>query len=1018
MNSESGSQWRKWDLHVHTPASLVQQDYGGGRDEIWEKFISDLEALPEEFSVLGINDYIFIDGYKKVLEYKENGRLQNIDLLLPVIELRIDQFGGSKSKLSRVNYHIIFSNEVKPDQIQQRFLNALPNAYQIDPKHQDLSNSWSAVATKESLIELGSMIIESIPDDQNQNYDSPLEEGFNNLNFKLDSVLEKLNDHAFEDKFVTAVGKTEWADIKWNTQTIANKKSIINGANLVFTAAETLSDYNKSRKSLQYSNVNSRLLDCSDAHDFSSSSENTRIGNCNTWIKADPTFNGLQHAIHEFEERVAVFERPGKLDKVEQNRTKYIRSISINQNENYDLEETWFEDVQVDFNHNLIAIIGQKGNGKSALTDIISLLGNSTAEDFSFLNDNKFKNEDNKARCFKATLTWESGKENTRDLHEDVSESEVEKLKYVSQEFFDSVCDETKIEEDSAFDREVKQVIFSHIENSDRLGCSSLDKLISHKTEPVYESIEMQRQELSELNEEIINIEKQLTEEHRDQLINLKQEKEEELDALEDNKPEEVERTEREATEEDSGKSEELEEKENHHEKILAKIRETEEQRAKLKRQLSALDNLNDAVKNRGDQLAKFRKDQNAKLEEVGLEINLEKIISLEVDRESLKEKRVELSEKLDEIEESLDAENEGSLAFKEKKIDEDIEVLKAELEERDQAYQSYKEDLKEWQEKKKEIVGDTDTHDSLEYYKGKIREVNDELPKKLSDQKRNRLEKVAEIYGQLQKILDVYNELTQPVQQYINDHDLVREKYKLSFNVSLEESGFAKSLFSYISHGRRGSFCGKDEGEARLQSLIQKHDFSSQEDTVEFAKEVLEHLEEDRRTEENKTVSVESQIRKSASKQDIYDSIFDLEYLNPQYSLKLDGKSLSQLSPGQRGVLLLIFYLLIDKNDRPLIIDQPEANLDSQSVYELLVPGIREAKKHRQVFIVTHNPNLAVVCDAEQIVRAQIDIEDGYTVSYEAGALENPKFNDLALNILEGTKDAFSDRYSKYQGL
>lgn len=1017
MNFESGSQWRKWDLHVHTPASIIQY-YGGDKDDIWEEFISDLEALPEEFSVLGINDYIFVDGYKKVLEYKQNGRLQNIDLLLPVIELRIDQFGGSKSNLSRVNYHIIFSNEVKPDQIQQRFLNALPNVYQIDPEHQNLSNSWSAVATKESLIELGNKIIESIPDDQRQNYDSPLKEGFNNLNFKLNSVLKKLKDHAFEDRFVTAVGKTEWADIKWSTQTIANKKSIINGANLVFTAAETLNDYNKSRESLQYSKVNSRLLDCSDAHDFSSSPENTRIGNCNTWIKADPTFDGLVHAIHEFDERVAVCTRPDKLDKVEGNKTKYIRSISIDQNENYDLEETWFDDVRVDFNHNLIAIIGQKGNGKSALTDIISLLGNSTAEDFSFLNDDKFKNEDNKARCFEATLTWESGAESTRDLHEDVSESEVEKLKYVSQEFFDSVCDETKIEEDSAFDREVKQVIFSHVESSDRLGCSSLDKLISHKTEPIYESIEMQRQELSDLNEEIINIEEQLTEEHLKQLSNLKKEKEEELEAHEDNRPEEVERREKRATEEDSEENEDLDKKEDHHEEILAKIEKSEQRRAQLKKQVSALDNLNDALKNQINQLAKFRKDQKAKLEDVGLEINLEEAISLEVDRESLDEKRDELSEKMDKIEESLNAENEGSLAFKEKKIDEDIEGLKAELEERDQAYQSYKEDLKEWQKKKKEIVGDTDTHDSLEYYKGKIREVNDELPKKLSDQKENRLEKVAQIYDQLQKLLDVYDELTQPVQQYINDHDLVREKYNLSFNVSLEESGFAKGFFRLINRGRRGSFCGKDEGEAKLQSLIQKHDFSSKEDTVAFAEEVLKYLEEDRRSEENENVPIESQLRESATKQDVYNSIFDLGYLNPQYSLKMDGKSLSQLSPGQRGVLLLIFYLLIDKNDRPLIIDQPEANLDSQSVYELLVPSIREAKKHRQVFIVTHNPNLAVVCDAEQIVRAQIDIEDGYTVSYEAGALENPRFNDLALNILEGTKDAFSDRYSKYQGL
>ena len=88
-----GSEWRKWDLHVHTPKS-IEQNYGGDTKEIWEKFISDIESLPEEFKVIGINDYIFLDGYKTVLKYKESGRLKNIDLILPVIELRIDKFGS------------------------------------------------------------------------------------------------------------------------------------------------------------------------------------------------------------------------------------------------------------------------------------------------------------------------------------------------------------------------------------------------------------------------------------------------------------------------------------------------------------------------------------------------------------------------------------------------------------------------------------------------------------------------------------------------------------------------------------------------------------------------------------------------------------------------------------------------------------------------------------------------------------------------------------------------------------
>ena len=90
---ERGSEWRKWDLHVHTPCSIINS-YGGDTPEVWKKFIADLESLPEEFKVLGINDYLFLDGYEKVLKYKEQERLKNIELILPVLEFRLKEFSG------------------------------------------------------------------------------------------------------------------------------------------------------------------------------------------------------------------------------------------------------------------------------------------------------------------------------------------------------------------------------------------------------------------------------------------------------------------------------------------------------------------------------------------------------------------------------------------------------------------------------------------------------------------------------------------------------------------------------------------------------------------------------------------------------------------------------------------------------------------------------------------------------------------------------------------------------------
>jgi ABC-type lipoprotein export system ATPase subunit len=123
----------------------------------------------------------------------------------------------------------------------------------------------------------------------------------------------------------------------------------------------------------------------------------------------------------------------------------------------------------------------------------------------------------------------------------------------------------------------------------------------------------------------------------------------------------------------------------------------------------------------------------------------------------------------------------------------------------------------------------------------------------------------------------------------------------------------------------------------------------------------------------------------------------------------------MEQLSPGERGNLLLIFYLLVDRDDIPLVVDQPEENLDNQTVYKTLVPCIKDAKKRRQIIMVTHNPNLAVVCDAEQIIYAEMKKGQGNEVTYLSGSIEDPVINTKVVDVLEGTRPAFDNRDQKY---
>ena len=128
-----------------------------------------------------------------------------------------------------------------------------------------------------------------------------------------------------------------------------------------------------------------------------------------------------------------------------------------------------------------------------------------------------------------------------------------------------------------------------------------------------------------------------------------------------------------------------------------------------------------------------------------------------------------------------------------------------------------------------------------------------------------------------------------------------------------------------------------------------------------------------------------------------------------------MGNRDLSELSPGERGIVLLIFYLALSKNKMPIIIDQPEDNLDNQSVYSKLVPCICKAKQKRQVIIVTHNPNIAVACDAEQIIYCNMD-KNSFSISYEAGAIEDPIIMNRVIDVLEGTMPAFDLRRKKYE--
>ena len=142
---------------------------------------------------------------------------------------------------------------------------------------------------------------------------------------------------------------------------------------------------------------------------------------------------------------------------------------------------------------------------------------------------------------------------------------------------------------------------------------------------------------------------------------------------------------------------------------------------------------------------------------------------------------------------------------------------------------------------------------------------------------------------------------------------------------------------------------------------------------------------------------------------------LYSTDHIGLEYGIHYDGVEIGKLSPGTRGIVLLLLYLALDDaDDRPLIIDQPEENLDPKSVFDELVPLFIAAKTRRQVIMVTHNANLVVNTDADQIIIAEAGPHEAGglpPITYVTGGLESAEIRKAVCDILEGGESALQER-------
>lgn len=1031
-----GSEWKKWDLHIHAPGTKQSDGFKAtdGTD-VWDLYCRKLHD--SDVQAFGITDYFSAHGYLLVREKYKERYPDSPKVFFPNIEMRTNDVVNKAQE--EVNIHLLF-NPFRPDHADKivSFLNTLKtNKTDCSVRNfraSELKNEkdYAAATTTRAFIQealeetygKGAELLDCVLIVTAANNDGIRAERGKQRKLLITDELDKFSDAFFGNAGnVDYFLKTNRAEDK---EAYTKPKPVLSGCD-----AHSLSDLDEK--------LGQVVSDATDGIVFEP-----------TWIKADLTFEGLKQIIFEPRNRVFIGTEPDIERRVRENKKRYIESLHISCIDGYrpDQHGTWFCDEIILLGKELIAIIGNKGSGKSAVTDIIALLGNSHNQTsrnasgkgdellFSFLNKEKFL-KGGCAKHFQGTLNWYEGEPERKLLDAQVAMHLPEKVEYLPQKYLERICANIA---DDEFRATLNEVIFRYVKPQDRHGKTNLDDLIRYRTQQAQEDIARKKQELHQANATVVSVERRLTEDYRKELEEKIKMKKEDLEAHvkpgEKPNPEDGSGT-------SSAESARVGQLTQDIVTLVEQITQLKTEQVAVSASVEELHQVRQSIERATDSLTGLEAKHEAVLAAAGLSFG--QLVTLTVDYTALdtavkqKEQRLRQIESLlltsDDIaamgfddEAAVEAARATATARSIVCQQEVLEVQRTELVDRlgkpAREYQQYLSDLQLWADREKELRGDEQNPgpETLNGFEKELKKVNSVYPEHLREARAERERISKEVFNKKCGLTQFYNAVKQSIDNEIAKCRQDLGEYDISIEAGLRfNPSFSDEFLKYINQAAVGSFRGQEEGRAMLRQFTDSVTAWNDEGQVFTALEAIANaLHADRREDvssQNAGRDVFKQMKGQKTPQELYDYLFGFDYLGTKYDLKVDGKDLSELSPGERGGLLLIFYLMLDRQDTPLVIDQPEDNLDNKSVYEILVTFIKQAKRRRQIILVTHNPNLAVVADAEQIIHVSLDKKNGkHDFDFFSGAIEDPRINQTVVDILEGTLPAFDNRRLKYR--
>ena len=980
-----GSEWRKWDLHIHTKNTNKNDQFTSSNmeDFLYEFF---KKAIEKKISAIGITDYFSIDRYRDVVDYQENiddkkdgegKQLFNEDerkyikniFLFPNIELRMLP---STDKGRLINIHFIFN---------PKFVTKLENDFFGELKNQD-----NFKMNRQGIIDYGKKLKPNITDNG-----IAYKEGINKFALDVKTIKNLLDKNSeIEENSIVIVsnssndgasGLQKHYDLFENEDGGLDgvRKTIYEISDAIFSANPKDIKFFLGRKSQDTDGYNNNvyLKDIKEVIDRVGSLKPCLVGSDAhkednlftkfTWIKADLTFEGLKQIIYEPEERVRIQEEPDfKEDKEIIDKVKFI---SLNNK---------FSNEEIYLNPNLNVIIGGKSSGKSILLySIAKTLLADTKDKLLFKNNweerYSLKSIDS---GFDFEITTKAGISQKISDREDGHNSLIPNIKYIPQNELVKLAEPELSGKGESLNKLVRNLI-----------CEDTDS--KQKYDDFIKNVKQYDKEREELIDSYFdtldNIQKLETE------LKTKSNKE----VLQTN------------IKTNSEKVEELNKKAGLSDEQIQQYKNFQEQQQKnqKRRELfnSDFSQTNTFLQELNKELSNLQERKNTFLQS----IHKNEFRGYYQDKlKFIDDSIVQLQGLISEIGTIINSEG--------KRVFNTDNIFNKELEQINYEKSNIEEELKPYQQNE-DIKKQIRILEEFIENDGKLLSEIDSLNKKI-EEKRQSIETIKANLFELYK--NSHYEYINIIRQ-LKDRTIELEKDGLRIR-GIAQFNFPKFRREIISftHGTyndNDKYCILDENRSRI--------FETNYDELisNISKMFNEIMTSEYRI---KTISKKEAVKKLLN--DYFYDYWEITYKNDK---------LGEMSTGKASFVILMLIIGLSKSKSPILIDQPEDNLDNRSVSENIISYLRNKKIERQIILVTHNANIVVNADAENVIvanqKGQNDKETSsiYKFDYINGAIENTfakieaetdllksmGIKEHIADIVEGGKEAFKNREKKY---